>query len=51
VRLDCLTGSDSPINNALNQVLRLEVAKAVAVPQARYGYNGNMTISVQMPQD
>jgi hypothetical protein len=54
VRLHCLIGSDNPINNALNQALRLEVAKAVAVPQARikgYGPNGNITTSVQTPQD
>jgi hypothetical protein len=54
VRLQCLTGSDSPINNALFHALRAEVAKVVAVPQARikgYSPNGNMATSVQIPQD
>lgn len=54
VRLHCLTGSDLPINNAPHHALSLEVAKAVAVPQARtkgYSPNGNMVTSVHMPQN
>jgi hypothetical protein len=54
VRLHHLIGRKSHINNALNQALRLEAAKAVDKPQARskgYGPHGNMVANVQMPQD